>query len=194
MASTYVSPVFVCDFIELVINKSTFAWLASLLCPPSWWRRFLRLVLNGVESYMPVCTCSTGYKSTVKKKITWNLQWTYYSDCAVPYVRHFCTGYSILISLWFNEVWPYASLNHNVICHMISGLKMPHLRDCAITLLCVETQKSSLSDSLAIHTKQSCIILVLKKWLCCSLRPKNEEGWSIRNLFFFYIYIHIAIT
>ena len=95
MASTYVSPVSVSDFIKLVINKSTFAWLASLLGPPSRWRRFLRLVLNGVKSYMPVCTCSTRYKSTVKNKLKWSLHQTYYRDCEVLYARYFHTGHSI---------------------------------------------------------------------------------------------------
>ena len=42
-----------------------------------------------------------------------------YRDCAVPYERHFHAGYARgirHISLWFNEIWHYGSLNHNGIC------------------------------------------------------------------------------
>ena len=37
------------------------------------------------------------------------------------------------ISLWFNEVWPYASLNH--MKYAISRMKMPHVRKTVISLL-----------------------------------------------------------
>ena len=48
-----------------------------------------------------------------------------------------CTG-SIFIrdmahSLWFNEVWPYASLNHNE--YAVSRMKMPPVREYASSLM-----------------------------------------------------------
>ena len=40
-------------------------------------------------------------------------------------------------SLWFNEVWPYASLNHNeyAVSRAVSRMKMPPVREYASSLL-----------------------------------------------------------
>ena len=57
---------------------------------------------------------------------------TYYRDCAVPYVRHFHTGYGIFHS---------DSKRYNLMLHWItmeyavSRLKMPYIWDCAISVL-----------------------------------------------------------
>ena len=45
-------------------------------------------------------------------------------------IRH---GIRTVYSLWFNEVWPYASLNHNE--YAVSRMKMPPVRDYASSLL-----------------------------------------------------------
>ena len=50
----------------------------------------------------------------------------------------FHTGYSrhTAYSLWFNKVWPYASLNHNeyAVFRAVSRIKMPPVRDYASSL------------------------------------------------------------
>ena len=44
-------------------------------------------------------------------------------------------SYGILTSLWFNEVWPYALLNHKGICR--PRMKVSHIRDYTISVLSV---------------------------------------------------------
>ena len=49
-------------------------------------------------------------------------------------IRH---GIDTAYSLWFNDVWPYASLNHNeyAVSRAVSRMKMPPVREYASSLL-----------------------------------------------------------
>ena len=56
--------------------------------------------------------------------------------CGLPVRKAFSYGIRH-ISLWFNEVWPYTSLNHNEICRIRyeKSMKMPHVRESATSIL-----------------------------------------------------------
>ena len=47
------------------------------------------------------------------------------------------TAWDTAYSLWFNEIWPYASLNHNeyAVYRAVSRMKMPPVREYASSLM-----------------------------------------------------------
>ena len=57
----------------------------------------------------------------------------YYRDCAVPYVRHFHTGYGI----FHCDSMKYYLMFHWIpMEYAVSRVKMSHVRDCANSVLC----------------------------------------------------------
>ena len=87
----------------------------------------------------------------------------------------------ISYALRFNEVWPYASLNRNGL--YVSDMKMPHLRDCAISVLCRILSHTWCDRSLLSHKLSGQYRAVMIVYRCPVQQPNRAEPFHTKTVF-----------